>query len=571
MKVIYSRYIAVLIVGLLSFTVSAQEEYEHTSEAERHVSPSYRITEKPKIVDTIIPTPNVQYPLLSRNMHTQITIDQIQPSKLRIVNKLDKLYPGYVKLGIGNYISPLGELYFNSTRHRRMMYGAHVKHNSSFGNIKGWAPSGFDNTSAKLFGEFHSNNLIFEAEGDYLNNGYHFYGIEDSLDLISKDSLKNRVQGLSAGLRLSNYEKNDSGKFMWTAKTNYMYFHEFRQPNDEFGRNARNHNYFFGGEVYYKMKNNIFKVDADVQVNRYWAAENDTTVPAIYRRDTNNTLLHLHPYATTYHNRWKFLYGAHIYFDFPSNETVQVVPSIEAKYSMFNNMMIPYVIIDGGVQQHSFYTLNRMNRFIAGSVDLKNTRTFSVKGGIKGTLSKHMSFNVAANYKRMTNMPMFINEDIFSDLYKFMVIYDNVDALGGNASLSYQDGERLKIDGVVSYYKFLANNVNGNNPGKFVYHIPEFTGTLRATYNMFDKIYVKADVGVEAIRKSPVYLYNEADDDIVVDLGTIVDGNLGVEYRYNKRISIFLQLNNIGAQKYYRWYNYRVQGFQVMGGATFSF
>jgi hypothetical protein len=47
--------------------------------------------------------------------------------------------------------------------------------------------------------------------------------------------------------------------------------------------------------------------------------------------------------------------------------------------------------------------------------------------------------------------------------------------------------------------------------------------------------------------------------------------NLGVEYRYNKRISGFIKLNNIAAQRYQKWYNYPVQGFQGMVGATFRF
>jgi hypothetical protein len=54
-------------------------------------------------------------------------------------------------------------------------------------------------------------------------------------------------------------------------------------------------------------------------------------------------------------------------------------------------------------------------------------------------------------------------------------------------------------------------------------------------------------------------------------LGTIIDLNLGLEYRYNKRISAFVQLNNLASQRYMRWYNYPVQIFQVMGGVTARF
>jgi hypothetical protein len=44
-----------------------------------------------------------------------------------------------------------------------------------------------------------------------------------------------------------------------------------------------------------------------------------------------------------------------------------------------------------------------------------------------------------------------------------------------------------------------------------------------------------------------------------------------VEYRYSKRISAFIQLNNIASQRYQRWYNYPVQPIQVMGGVTARF
>jgi hypothetical protein len=52
----------------------------------------------------------------------------------------------------------------------------------------------------------------------------------------------------------------------------------------------------------------------------------------------------------------------------------------------------------------------------------------------------------------------------------------------------------------------------------------------------------------------------------VKELGFIADANLGLEYRYNKRLSAFIQLNNLASQGYMRWYNYPVQRFQFMGG-----
>ena len=63
----------------------------------------------------------------------------------------------------------------------------------------------------------------------------------------------------------------------------------------------------------------------------------------------------------------------------------------------------------------------------------------------------------------------------------------------------------------------------------------------------------------------------EENDQYYVTLGSIVDFNLGVSYRYNKRVTAFLELNNLASQRYNNWYNYPVQPIQVMGGVSFRF
>ena len=80
---------------------------------------------------------------------------------------------------------------------------------------------------------------------------------------------------------------------------------------------------------------------------------------------------------------------------------------------------------------------------------------------------------------------------------------------------------------------------------------------------------------MEGGRRALVYAteddVTEENNQLAKKLGFIADANLGVEYRYNKRISAFVNVNNLAAQRYKRWYNYPVQGLQVMGGVTFRF
>jgi hypothetical protein len=84
------------------------------------------------------------------------------------------------------------------------------------------------------------------------------------------------------------------------------------------------------------------------------------------------------------------------------------------------------------------------------------------------------------------------------------------------------------------------------------------------------------DGHIETGRKALVY--DEMVEDIqeeegqyYINLGGIVDFNLGISYRYNKRVTAFFQLNNMLSQRYNDWYNYPVQPIQIMGGISLRF
>ena len=283
-------------------------------------------------------------------------------------------------------------------------------------------------------------------------------------------------------------------------------------------------------------------------------------------------MISFRPTISTYGDKWKVVYGLDINFDFPVQDKIfKVVPVVEAKYSLLNDMFIPYLGIDGGVTQNSFYTINRLNPYIYSGQDMRNETEYNFYAGIKGTLSKTMSFNVAAHYRDYSNKALFVNENTYSDLNRFDVRYVDMTAAGVHGGISYQKGEKLKIDLIAEFNSYKLDTINSYNKELQAWHLPTLKTTLRGSYNLFDKIYAKADFTLEYGRRSPVYLFNAGDDYIAVEMPIIADGNLEVEYRYNPRISAFLQLNNIAGQKYDRWYNYRIQGFQILGGVTLGF
>jgi outer membrane receptor protein involved in Fe transport len=136
-------------------------------------------------------------------------------------------------------------------------------------------------------------------------------------------------------------------------------------------------------------------------------------------------------------------------------------------------------------------------------------------------------------------------------------------------ALYFQMKEKFKIDLIGRYFSYsLKNNI-------FAWNLPQMQIILRGQYNIFDKFILNVDVNLEGWRRAMVYTAGknvfEENGQFGLKLGFLADANIGFEYRYNKRISMFLNFNNVAAQRYKRWYNYPVQGFQAMLGATFRF
>ena len=184
---------------LPSFVALAQGDVTLYGTADREVEPAYRIALTPRVVDTTIPMTTVDYPLLALKYPTSTDLEKINPSMLKINPKLPKLYNTYVKLGIGSELMPLGEIYFDATRSRKYMYGAHLKHLSSFGNLPNYAPAQFDRTKFNLYGGVNQRRYTMRGDLHYNNQGLHHYGVRsfiaDSLGL-TKDSIAQRYNCL---------------------------------------------------------------------------------------------------------------------------------------------------------------------------------------------------------------------------------------------------------------------------------------------------------------------------------------------------------------------------------------
>ena len=101
------------------------------------------------------------------------------------------------------------------------------------------------------------------------------------------------------------------------------------------------------------------------------------------------------------------------------------------------------------------------------------------------------------------------------------------------------------------------------------WHHPNTEVKVDFKYNLHDKLYLSAAIfsrGSYFVRQQGVAgSYTEK------SVKGFMDGNLGIEYRYSKILSVFANVNNLGFARYYYWNNYPTERFNMLAGISYSF
>lgn len=576
MKVLFSTLVFVLF-ALNIWAQQGENNFTLYTITNQQVEPASRILEYPKIIDSVKAAAVKEYPLMFFQAETKILLDTIQAATVETSEQLAKLYPFYVKAGIGSVLMPLGEIYYTSDRSRNMHYGAHIKHLSSFGDIKDrsktlYAPAQYDRTSANAYFGLNERNYQFKVNATYSNNGFHYYGIPVDTITIAADSIAQRFQ-LAKGSAEYTWLRGDSAKLNLAFIANYHFFNALPDDSAQLWRSSEN-NFSFKTKAWYNYKNEYFYADLGLRSNYYKRGILDSVYTAADTGFvTNNYIIDFKPgvWTQALGDKLKVELGVVITADISKTGTVPYVyPNAEFKYALFNNIFIPYIGLRGGLKQNNLQGLTQVNPFIRTNVALRNEHNqYDIYGGFKGSLSKTLSFNLGVHFMHIENKAFFVTDTNFLYDNYLTVIYDTLNQTTFEGSMTYQAAEKLKIDvlGRYNLYQLYHN--------AFAWNLPDLQFTARGAYNLYDKFYAQLDANVEIGRKALVDAtatnVQFEGTQAYVDLGTIVDVNLGLEYRYTPRISVFLQANNLAAQRYNRWYSYPVQPFQVMGGVTARF
>ena len=548
-----------ILLGFDAFAQPGQTSMDIIGSYKPKIPDAQKITEQPSIEDSVSEKFKIEYELNSRRISTIYEVDPIKAANMR-GEKLKKLYNGYAKGGFGTYMTPYAELFYNTGRSKKHSSGVHYRHLSSTGQIADVGYSGFSRNTLNLHGKSFIKKSTLSGGIDYDRNVMHYYGFNtnpyapywDSSDVnLERDGIKQRYQliGVQATIN-DNYPVDSQATKYKTGLSYYNYRDRF---------NAEENNFKAFGDVsfYYKTYDLYVKGVVD-----YYKNDNDSI-------SQNNTIIDLRPGIRFKKDLWRLNAGLAVIGAFGEVGEFKVVPELDFDLHLFKNIIILNVGTDTRYERTSYRALTTENPFLINTVELRNVwKPFRWYAGLRGAVSSRLSFNLRASYVQITNQHFFVNDTSAGNWNKLNVVYDNPNLFEVNGELTWQKHEKLRIVARLDYLGY------GMDALSQAWHIPSLRLNLSGKYNLKDKIWITATV-IGLNRQFARTFVETAGNVLPVEneerIKGLADVNLGAEYRYNKRLGMFLQLNNILNVRYSRYLYYPTQRFNLLGGVSYSF
>jgi hypothetical protein len=454
------------------------------------------------------------------------------------------VYGGYLRVGYGNYVSPLLEAYYNTRRDKNKLVGAHAYLTSSDkGPIDG-RNSGSGSSGISVFGRSFTKGISLSGNAGFENRTTHFYGYPEGAE-VDASSIKQSFNLIKISGALSNATNSD---FAYRVGAGVSHL------GDKYDAKETEIDLEFSSS---------YEVDEDSKINvkgdYFLISRTDQAVEKKAR-----SLFILSPsFAFLPIEDLKVSIGFILALENDSidSKSTHVYPDIKASYPL-SPTIDAFASLSGGMEKVSLQSLSYENLWLAPNIPIFHTnKTFDFNVGLNAKLGNKVSAHSGLAIANLKNWYYFVNTD--TDQAKFTTLYD-----GGSgtkranlyAAVSFVQSEIAKFMLRADLFRYSTARVDE------AWHRPTYKVTANASYNLYQKFLFNLDVIAQGGMKAQAPITkNEIKLDAAFDL------NFKTEYLFSESFSAFIQLNNIASSKYPLFLNYPVRGFQVLGGITWSF
>lgn len=242
-----------------------------------------------------------------------------------------------------------------------------------------------------------------------------------------------------------------------------------------------------------------------------------------------------------------------------NNKVFKLLPDVSVEYLLNEKNLVLQAGFRGYYDEQTFRSLTTFNPWIQQPDSLTNTRNSEIFAAVKSNVNENLGFRVKAGVGKQSNVLLFVNDSKGGSSFQILRELDlNRVFIAGE--LVYQQGQKL------NWTNSLQLNVYND-----IDAAPKAYGLLPFELRSSVQLLIRKDLRFKAdlYTINGAWYRNQAGEDKKGK--SVLDLNAGLEFDVHKKVKLWLQLNNIANQDYQRWNQYRVFGFQALGGAIFHF
>ncbi len=552
-------------------TVTVTKAYTPT------IADAFKIKSVPDLNDSIaLQKKSIEYSIFSVPVASTFTPAKGQASKVK-KRPPPNLYNSYASAGGGNPANLMAKFYTSRTISRESSYTLGLSHNSSHLDVEGvQLDSKFSNSKLDASYKKRDRDLDWGADAAFQHQLSNWYGLPlgvfDEALITGIDSQQTYFMA-EAGAHINiedAYFEKAAVKYrrFWdatgSAENRVIFEPSFQFPlvDENLGINFKVD--YVNGSFENADVNNT-QNNAGIEYSHLQAGVNPSLTML---RDDLSVELGL-----------KFVYG----LDTDANNSTNnfyIYPAITASYRLLNNFAIAYAGIEGDLVQNTYYNLVEKNPFVSPTLNIQPTdKQYDSYIGLRGQIFANLSYNIKGSYTAENRKPLFnlnpqnvsrTDEKGYNFGNSFEVFYDDIKTLGvfGELNIDVNRNFTLSLNG--EYYNY--NTETGNS----AWNLPELKGSLFLDYQIGEQWYLGANLFYIGERQDFSQIaqlgVQQADFlNTIITLDSYFDANAHLGYRVNDQLSFFIKAANIANNNYQRWANTPVQGFQLLGGATYKF
>lgn len=454
-------------------------------------------------------------------------------------------YQNFVKLGYGNYNSPLAQGYL-VYRAENKQVGLWLNHESfGKGPIRD-EQSAYGFTEVMISGGIQKEGLSFAPKVYYQGEGYYPYGYDAENSTVDYQDLKIGASTFSIALPVV---VSPVEPLSFSVVPSYQAATMKFQDQDPF--NTENQ-FQLSGDIDYELSGG-WKVGALTSV-QYLGYEGGI--------QQNRTIFEANPSVSFAGDHLKGHIGVR-YFAAGGNQTTSqsyLLMDIGASYQV-NEKLRAFASIDGDLEPVSLESMQMQNPYLDDSLTFLNQAVpLRLKAGVELSISDQHLLKPYIAFQETENKGLFMHST--QDTSRFLMVYDS----GKFSTFSIGLESRLIISPKTTLMTGIKYSVYSPSAVAEPWYLPSFRLNAIGYHQLGDALTLKANLTILGGITAPEPITMRP-----ITLDPIVGFGVGARYDFTKKLSAFMDLDNVFGANNERYLNYPVRGFMIKGGLSYQF